>query len=183
MWKDGPIFALDLATRAGVASGRPGEKPRAWAVHLKKPNDERGVAFGNLIAHLDAEWRKDRPGLVVKEQPLALQGFANLGNAANVVRMTHGLHAVVEAMCARYGIRCVEVSDARARKFFIGRGRLGDRQKTKQAVIDRCIQLGYLTILNADDDKADAICTWAWACEALGHYPPSELHLFQGEAA
>jgi len=181
----GIIFALDLGSRrSGFAKGRPGEKPVSGTAVLKKDHERRAVALGNLVAFLDAEWRKDKPSLVVTEAPPALQGFANMGNSEATVRATYGLHAIVEALCARHGILHDEVHDATARKHFLGKGRMGDRQETKNAVIARCHLLGLMPKDCRDDNRADALCVHDWACANYGSRSVSmnTLHLF-GETA
>lgn len=178
----GPIFALDLATRTGFAVGPAGSVPESGSVRLKRPGEPRGIALGNLIAFLDERWRKERPGVVVIEAPLPLQGFAALGNAEATVRMTYGLSGVVEAMCARYGIPFEEVRDSTARKHLTGSGRFGDRETTKRAVLGRCIALGYLPKNCTDDNRSDACCVFAWAEAHIARKPPNELHFF-GERA
>lgn len=176
---NGPIFALDLGQRSGFAVGKPGTIPRSGTVVLKKPSEHRSVAFANFIEFLRAEWSKERPGLVVTEAPLPLQAFAKLGNGESTVRMTFGLAGIVEAMCVRFGVKHAEVHDATARKHLIGKGRLGDRESTKRAVISRCIALGYLPRGCEDDNRADACCVFDWAAVYLARVAPKELHFFR----
>lgn len=176
------ILALDLAVRTGFAFGGPGSPVASGVVALKKPNEDRSVAFGNLIAWLDERLRADRPDMVIREAPLALQAFRTLGNAAFTVRVTHGLHGIVEAMCQRYGIRSEEAADATVRKHFIGRANCGNRQATKAAVIQRCHVLGYMPRDAHDNDRADACALFDYASATFGGRRDKELHLF-GEAA
>jgi hypothetical protein len=175
----GTIFALDLAVHAGYAIGAPGECPRSGSVILKKPDDHRAVAFANLFRFLNERWSEDRPSLVVKEAPLPLQAFKSLGNAAFTVRVTHGLHAVVEGMCAMFGISCEDVSDATVRKHFIGKANCGNRAATKAAIIQRCHLLGYMPKDCCDDNRADALATWDFAAATT----PKKLFLFGERAA
>lgn len=174
----GLILSLDLATHTGFALGCPGDVPVSGAVALKRPNEDRSVAFGNLVAWLHERFTVDPPALVVKEQPLALQAFAKLGNSEALVRLTYGLHAVTEALCQRFGIRCEEVSDATVRRHFIGKGRLGSRTETKGAVIQRCRLLNLVPADCQDDNRCDALAVHDWACAHLARRAPAELHLF-----
>lgn len=167
----GVIIGLDIGVRLGVAIGVPGSRPESFAVRLKKPRQDAGVALGNAIAFLNATLSRHAPALVVKEAPPALQGFANMGNAAHVVRMTFGIHAIVDGMAERFGIPCHEVHDATARKHFIGKGRMGDRDSTKRAVLTRCRQLGWIAADSTNEDAADALCVWDWACAHLARRP------------
>lgn len=182
MGLSGPIFALDLAARCGFAVGVAGSKPRAGTMVLKQPGDPRAVAFGNLIAWLNSEWSRERPALVMTEAPLPLQAFRTLGNAAATVRVTHGLHAIVEGMCVRFGIEHEEVADSMIRRHFIGRRNMGERAKTKAAVIQRCHVLGYMPKDCRDDNRADAIALWDYAT-ALHGSRSAALHLFGERAA
>ena len=115
------------------------------------------------------------------EAPLPLQAYRNLGNAAATVRMTHGLHSIVEGMCVRFGLHHEEVADATIRKHFIGRRNMGERANTKAAVIQRCHVLGYMPKECNDDNRADALALWDYAA-AIHGAKASRLHLF-GEAA
>lgn len=172
------ILALDLAVRTGFAFGGPGSPVTSGVVVLKKPNEHRCVAFGNLIAWLDERLRNDRPDLVIREAPLALQAFRTLGNAAFTVRVTHGLHGIVEAMCHRYGICEDEAADATVRKHFIGRANCGNRAATKAAVVQRCHVLGYMPREATDDNRADACALFDFASATFGGRRDATLHLF-----
>jgi hypothetical protein len=181
------IFALDLGVKTGYAVGPrdtlppKGKPPHSGAVILKKPNEPPGIAFGNLIHWLADMWERDfaRPDLVVKEAPLQLRGFRTLESAQATVRLTYGLHGVVEGMATRFGIECTDVHDATIRKHFIGRGRMGTRQETKRAVIQRAQVLGYMPPDCADDDMADACALWDYASATV----PKKLFLFGERAA
>lgn len=177
------IFALDLGVRAGYAIGDAGARPDSGTVTLKNFDEHRAVAFSNLICFLNESWTADRPALVVKEAMLPLQAFKTLGNAEHTIRMTAGLHAVVEAMCVRHGIHFEEVADSTARKHFIGRARMGARKDTKAAVIQRCHVLGYMARTCKDDNRADALATWDWAAAHFGGRTATVLHLFGENAA
>lgn len=181
---DGPIFAMDLGTRTGFACGMPGSIPRSGTMLLKQRGDKRSVAFGNLIAWLQAEWTKQRPVIIVKEAALPLQGFKNTGNSEMGARMAYGLHAVVDGMAARFGIYVTDMHPATVRKHFIGSGRMGDRDLTKGAVINRARLLKMIPRDCLDTDRADACALWDYAAAMIGGKAigASELHLF-GEAA
>jgi hypothetical protein len=173
------ILALDLGVRTGFAYGAAGSRTLAsGAVALKKPDEHRSVAFSNLIAWCDERFRADRPDLVVKEAPLPLQAFKSLGNAAFTVRVTHGLHAIIEGVCVRFGVECEEIADATVRKHFIGRANCGNRAATKAAVVQRCQLLGYMPKDCADDNRADACATFDWAAATFGKPTPQALHLY-----
>lgn len=181
--RGGVIMALDMGVNLGVARGAPGTIPESCSVRLKQPSQGGAVAMANLVAFLQTTFTSGRPSILVKEAPLALQGFANMGNAEKTVRLTYGLHGVAEAMAIRFGIPWHEVHDATARKHFLGRGRLGSRSETKAAVIARCHLLGYFGTTITNEDRADACCVWDWACATLARTAPRDLHLFGERAA
>lgn len=178
----GAILAMDLGIRLGLASGAAGSKPIVRTILLKQTSEHRSVAFSNLIAFLNVTLRRERPALIVKEELLPLQAFKHLGNAEATVRLSTGLHAIVEGMAQRYAIRCESVADSTVRKHFIGQGRMGSREATKAAVIARARLLKYVPKDCADADKADACAVWDWACATLARSPNRKLHLF-GEVA
>ena len=179
------IVALDLGTRMGFACGKAGHGeayPRSGAVILKSPKEPRGRAFGNLIDWLNKFIPAERPTLLVKEAPLPLQAFKNLGNAAATVTFTGGLHAIVEGMCDRYGIACQDVADSTVRKHFIGRARMGTRALTKQAVVQRAKALKLIPADCTDDNRADAVALFDYAAHTFARASGGELVLF-GDAA
>lgn len=172
------ILALDLGVHTGFAFGSTGGKPSSSAIFLKDASDHRSVACGNLIAWLDKKLREQEPALVVREAPLPLQAFSNLGNGATNVRMTHSLHGIVEGMCVRFGIRTKEVADSTVRKHFIGKARCGTREETKAAVVQRAQLLGYMPKNSTNDNRADACALWDYAAATWGGRMARELHLF-----
>lgn len=173
------IIALDLGTRCGIATGSQGEAPRSHVKVLKTPDMPREFAYAALLSLLDETFRASLPDLLVKEAPPQAAAFAMMGNAGATVRMTLGLHAITEAMCARYRVKWTEVASATVRKHFLGAANRGDRAKTKAAVVARCHLLGYLPKDCHDDDRADAISIFDWA--ASQSRKGGSLYLF-GEA-
>lgn len=172
------VFALDLGQRTGFAVGRVGDVPRSGAVLLKAKSEHRSIALGNLIAWLDIEWRATLPDLVVVEAPMPLQAFGDRGNAEATVHMALKLHGIVEAMSSRFGVRMEQGHAATIRKYFVGKGRAGNRADTKRATIDRCRLLKLIPPDCDDDDRADAIGTFEWGCATFMGKIPEALHLF-----
>lgn len=179
------ITALDIGTRMGFACGKAGHGtiPRSGAVILKAKGEHPSAAGSNLIAWLQTQWATERPGLLVKEAQLPLQAYKNLGNAAHTVMMTAGLHAIVEAMCVRFGVRFESVADSTIRKHFIGKSRLGDRASTKAAVVQRAHTLKLMPTDCRDDNRADALATWDYAAATFGRASGGALVLFGERAA
>jgi Holliday junction resolvasome RuvABC endonuclease subunit len=176
------IIALDLAQRMGVAVGAAGVRPSVSVVDLKSRTDPRAVAGSNLISYLDNAIRHHRPGMIVIEAPLALQGFRTLGNAAATVRMAHGLAEIAAAMAYRFGVPFHEVHVATVRKHFIGSSGAGERSATKAAVVARCHMLGYLPRHCHEENMADACAVFDYASAVLVG-KPLPIVLFGATAA
>ncbi len=172
---------MDLGRLTGIAMGQPGAAPVSRTEILSQPRAGLAVQCGNLIALLDQELR-DKPDAVAKEAPFSLAAFADKRVAEAVVKSAYGLAAVVEGMCRRYGVPCHSVPAATVRKHFIGRANLGNRKATKQAVITRCIQLGYVPRDCKDEDRCDALAVFDWACAHIAK-KPGAFRLFEGRAA
>lgn len=164
----GLILALDLGTRCGFAYGAPGDHPTSGAVLLKKKGEPADVVFGNFIAFLQQTFDDVSPSLVVKEAPFSLQAFSERGNSEAGVLMAFGMHAITRGMCQRYGITCEQAYAATVRKHLLGKARMGTRDTTKAAVVERCKLLGILPADSNDDDRADALATHDWACANFG---------------
>lgn len=164
----GLIYSLDLGVVSGFAKGRPGDAPASGSVRLKKPKEGIEVAFSNLIAFLQEEFAQELPAFLVKERIMSLEAFKQLGMGQDVVYAHAGYHGIIEGMCGRYGIAWEDVPDSTARKHFIGKGRMGDRDATKAAVVDRCHVLHLMPRDCRDDNRADALCIHDWACATYG---------------
>lgn len=178
----GLVYALDLGTRSGFAKGRPGARPISGAVILKRRDEPRAVALGNLVAFLEGEWSAECPMIVCTEAPLTLGAFLKIKSSEANVRMHHGLHGVVEALCNRFGVaHHIEAQNATVRKHFLGVGRLGSREATKAAVVRRAHMLGLMPRESHDDNRADALALHDWACATYGRrsYSTENLVLFE----
>lgn len=175
----GVILAVDLAVRTGFAVGPVGEIPRSGCVALKKKGQDADVAFGNLIWWLNDVLAREKPSIIVKEAPLALQVLARGHGSQASIEMTYGLHAITRGMGKRFGIEVRDAHDASIRKHFIGRGKMGSREETKRAVVQRCHLLGFLPKDNFDDNQADAIATWDFIAATIHN----KLYLFGERAA
>src|SRR6185437_8550745 len=140
----GIILALDLAVRTGFAVGPVGEIPRSWSVDLKERGQDPAVAFGNLIWFLNELLGREKPAIIVKEAPLALQVLGRGHGSQASIEMTYGLHAITRGMGNRFGIEVRDAHDASVRKHFIGRGKMANREDTKRAVVQRCHLLGFM---------------------------------------
>ena len=86
------------------------------------------------------------------------------------------LAAKVEEIGHKYGIPVEKVYPITIRKAFIGRENAGERGKTKQSILERCKELGYLPEKAKNDNQADAIALWHYAQIRYGRWqPPFEV--------
>ena len=183
------LVALDLGTRMGFACGKAGHGaiPRSGAMILKEPQEPTARAYSNLQRWLcgiieTVPKPERRSMLVVKESPLALAAFKQLGNAAATVEFTYKLHGSVEAVCDSYRILCRDVADATIRKHFIGKSNAGKRTATKAAVIHRAKLLKLIPADCTDDNRADAVALFDYAAHTFARASGGDLVLF-GDAA
>ncbi|RAI33730.1 hypothetical protein [Rhodoplanes serenus] len=177
------VLGLDLASRTGWALGPAGAVPQSGTVVLKEKHEGREACFGNAIFWFnDLLGGPDKPVLIVKESPFHLGAFAKRGNSADAVMLTYGLHAVVEGIAHRFGVRVVSVAAQTVRHHFLGKANCGDRKATKAAVVARAHLLGLLPKRSIDADRADAIAIHDWACATYARGVNRKLFLF-GEVA
>lgn len=176
----GPVWGLDLGQRTGWAVSRPGEKPKSGTWVLKGPRDPQSRAFGEIMRVLQDAWKVERPELVVAEAPLTLAAFIKLRNSEDNVQMHFGLRGVIQGMCDRWNVEFIASHNATCRLHFIGAGRMGERQLTKNAVVRRCQVLGLVPTTCFDEDRCDALAVQDWAAYTHGQRCASikELHLF-----
>lgn len=179
---DGPLLAVDLGISLGWCFGAVNEKPESGALLLKQRGDQRSVAMGNLIAFLDERCRAQKPALIVKEAPFPLEAYRKKHNSEDRVKMDYGLHAIVDGMAERFNIRVESVYAATVRKFFLGRAHMGERSKTKQAVVNRCHLLGLMPKHSTSDDRADSCALWVYGASVFGHRMADKLFLFNEKA-
>lgn len=185
------ILALDLGRVTGWAKGATNSVPPAsGSVELAKATQSPSVALAELqewfsersnwaIAFSErSDWRID---LVVKEAPLSLKACARLGTSEDAVRAAYGQHAIIEALCEHWGLRCIEVPVVTVTKHFTGKSAWGGRAERKRAILARARALGYIERNCRDEDRADALAIWDWAQAVYGKARPKELKLY-GEA-
>lgn len=178
------ILALDLATEAGFCLGRAGGKPsRVGAARLKRPDDDHGVLgrnLGCLIRDLSAF---GVPDMVVIEAAMHAAAKSEKGNGGFSVETAWLLVGAVYGFCGPQGIPVREAHVQTVRKHFTGRARYGSRTEAKKAVVDRAHLLGLLPPTSRNDNAADAIAVWDWACATFARRShATALHLF-GETA
>ena len=177
----GPIWGLDLGRLTGWAHGPPGEIPTSGTWKLKESSAPQDEAFATLIDNTQGAWKEKKPAMVAVEAPLTLAAMFKKNNSEDGVLMAFGLRAIIRGMCWRWNIKFVEVNNATSRKHFIGVGRVGERQLTKDAVVRRAQLLKLVPADCDDEDRCDALCIHDWAAATYGQRAASinELHLFE----
>jgi len=158
------ILALDLATRSGWARGAPGTRPLSGSTQFGRANASDNAVFAHAMTWASTLFeRKPRPTIVIIEG--LLPHHAKQGETSQRTRdRLSGLHAIVRAAAHLHGIYEISTAGAQqVRRHFIGDGSL-QRDAAKRAVIHRCSKLGWNPV---DDNAADALALWSFACGLL----------------
>ncbi len=182
------VFALDLATKMGFATGPAGEKPRVGEKRLKDAEDDPERGFRKLGIWLRDEFTLQIPDLVIVEAALPIGAMVDWDGGADgrpkfksnpqTIYFLNGLVAVVHGICGPYGVRCVNVSVQKVRKHFLGIARPAD---PKRAVLARCHQLGLIPKTERSDNIGDAIALHDYAGATFGRAIPAQL-ILHGES-
>ena len=175
----GLIFTLDLATRTGWAKGRSGEKPSSGAFDLKTASESItiGKLCNRLCQRLLKHWDDEKPMIVVAEELMRLSGFALNKNSEENVKTQISLHAAAMMAADISGVRLVYAHPSTVSKHFVDHGGL-KRAEKKAAFVKRAQLLGYIEKSNFDDNQADALAVWDYACAKYSRAIPAELHFF-----
>lgn len=179
----GTVYAYDLGQTAGWCRGAPGRPPESGSWTLYKSSEGIEQGFANFIACLQEQFEEDAPNLVVWAQPLSPQANRDRGASSAALRSQFGFRAILAGMAIRYGAKVKEISEATARKHFIGQGRLSKQQSAdeveiKDLVLARCHQIQLFPRSVLDTDRADACCLHDWATAFYGGNVPRDLVLF-----
>jgi len=150
------IIALDLATKTGIAVGKPGCVPICFTEVLGETGAHHGARFSQALRMMNRLIKQYQPGLIVLEAPIGVHG----GGSKKRPEVLMGLRACVMGIAHMHHVPFQQHEVATIRKHFIGHGRL-KRVEAKAATIKRCKQLGW-TVQN--DDEADAAALWDLAC-------------------
>lgn len=155
----GSILALDLATQMGWCEGEPGTgaRPFSGTHRLAPAGSTPGAVFGGAVDWLATRLTAGRYRMIVYEAPMDPR---HMKTNINTARILLGLPAIVEGIAHQTGHwRVMEASVHDVRKHLLGgRPSKGD---AKRAVIERLRVIGYQP---ADDNEADAIALWLYAC-------------------
>ncbi len=108
-----------------------------------------------------------------------LEAYRARRNSQDRVRMDYGLHGVLEAMCSRHGLRLITVHVSTVRKHLLGYGRArDDDERIKESVVQRCQLIGLMPRTSNDEDRADAVAIWEYACATYGQRSATMTELF-----
>lgn len=176
------FLSFDLATRTGWAMGEPGRAvPMSGAVTLQKPKDEFGTMEQNIGALFVRLFSERTPSIVVWETPMTPEGWyricqqqGRMQNGASLI-IQNVLSGILRRECGRKEVPFVEVSRQTILKHYTGHARWGGRDPGKKAVLARAALLGHMLPGSKDDDRADAIAMWDWACGKYGGFQPKEI--------
>lgn len=168
-------MALDIATNCGIAIGDSSGKPESFSVRLKRRGQGPEIAAFNMLAFLRDTF------LVAKPDVVCIEEFLNRTEKRSFdsVILQLKCHGAAEAACGAFGVLVKTANVSTIRKHFCGRANAGDRASTKRMVLDRAKILGYLPKDCEDDNRADAIAVWEYACAKYARVRiPDALVLF-----
>lgn len=168
------ILFLDLATKTGWCDGIPDARPESGTMKLGRTNASDAEVFGNLMAWLGARLSDRRYARVVYEAPVGpgMKGKTQYKTA----RRLGGLCSIVEGVCHLTGHPVYQASASSIRKAVLGNGR---PENPKEAVIAHVRHLGFEP---QDDNEADAIAGWHYACLLQDQKDPPLLRKARGKA-
>ncbi len=153
-----PILFLDIATTTGWCEGAPGARPESGTLRLCKTGGADAEAFGGLLRWLGDRLTARRYLRVVFEAPVG-PGMDRAGVTNwKTKRRLIGLCAVAEAVAHSTGHPVFEASAMTIRKHVLGSGRPAE---PKKAVMAAMRLSGFDP---KDDNEADAIAGWIYAC-------------------
>lgn len=166
------ILFLDIATRTGWCVGVPGAVPSSGTFRLGRTGAKDAEVFGSMLAWLGGLLTEGRFARVIFEAPVG-PGMAGKTNFSTMRRL-NGLCAIAEAVCHQTGHPVFQASAASIRKVVLGNGR---PENPKAAVMAEIRARGFDP---ADDNEADAISGWLYACEMAERNDPPLLRRARG---
>jgi hypothetical protein len=176
----GKILALDVATKTGVAEGRPGEVPHLQTIDFRgKDKDDLAGLYGRATLWMATKLRDDPPDLVVIEQPVPPSGaWGHTNHQTSLI--TIGLFGIICGIVHCKSIRLEIAPISTWRKHFIGGGDHPGKV-AKEMALARCALLGWGGP-DIDHNAAESAGIWSWAGATFMGRIPEALHLF-GEKA
>ena len=168
----GKILALDVASKTGVAEGRPGEIPRLQTIDFRGDDDLTGL-YGRATLWMATKLRDNPPDLVVIEKPVPPSGaFGHTNHDTTLI--TIGMFGILCGIVHCKSIRLEIAPISTWRKHFIGKGN-HPGPIAKGLALRRCALLGWDA---ADHNAAEAGGIWDWAGATFMGRIPEVLHLF-----
>lgn len=163
------ILALDVASVTGWCFGVPGSAPTAsGSLRFAEQGADDPRVWSKAMVWLTQQINGLSPSIVYIEAPITSASPAGGSNAATMSRLI-GLQAVLRAVVElKLPVSAKLVHVQSARKLFIGAGNLPGKI-AKERVQQRCIDLGWIAPEDAQPDRCDAMCVWAFA--AAQHDP------------
>jgi hypothetical protein len=157
----GTVLALDLATVAGWALGKPGSTPKFGTMRFGKPGASRASIYRVFRTWMDG-WSgpATTPDLIVYElpmQPLHMRGKTSIDTS----KMLIGLAEHLEEWCFDV-VELREATVGQVRSHFIGQNLKSEF--AKPATVERCQMLGWKV---NNTDEADACALWDYQCGFL----------------
>src|SRR6202790_5370466 len=157
----GKILALDVATKTGVAEGRPGEVARLQTIDFRGDDGLTGL-YGRATLWMATTLRDEPPDLVVIEKPVppsAAFGHTN----ADTTLITIGMFGILCGIVHCKSIRLEIAPISTWRKHFLGRGN-APGVLAKEMALERCALLGWGGWgAGIDHNAAEAAGIWDWA--------------------
>jgi hypothetical protein len=152
------ILAVDAATQAGLARGRPGDKPRFATV--KFSGEDRLAVAASVIRWISRLLTDDPPELVYIEKPMPIgAAISGKSSAKSIIRL-NTIYDIIGGACLLKGIKVIGVEVQRARGAFIGEANVErDEAKRRSQIMAHLLGWESRTL-----DEADAAALWYWAC-------------------
>lgn len=163
---NGGVLFLDLATTMGWCEGLPGERPVSGTKRLAPEGSQPAAVFGGMLDFLATRLTTFRYRMIVYEAPMDPR---HMKTNVNTARILLGLPAMVEGVAhqtGHYSLREANVNDIRkALLGYIPRRAKGDKPGAQKAPV--IAELRARGFDPKDDNEADAIAGWLFACSLL----------------
>lgn len=192
-------FDLSMSTGWSFGSSQPNVKPEYGLLDLRlkdtawkllETKEKLELCAGKMGAFILERLTNEEtyPDLIFWESPMSLYSLtqpANVGKGPPRVRSEVAVllpHILIGAICGvihNFGIATDSAPPQTIRKHFTGRGRVPKGEDPKAGTIMRCHQLGFLPYTNTDDNIADAIAVWDYACATRGRRGTGPADLFR----
>lgn len=141
------ILGFDLATCTGFCHGEPDECPTLGHHRLPKTGEDVGAFLEASEDWLTGIIAAVVPAVVCFESPILPQT-----TALATTRKLHGLAGMLELVCRRAAVECVEVQPSVVKKVLTGRG-----NAKKPDMVEAARAMGFDPKV---EDEADALGVW-----------------------